>query len=82
MLVPVERVGRPEHDHRGEQVPLHLQPGVGGEREAVAHEGIAGADGASGQDRDIGKLADRRVLPVDAAAEGDERTHQTTRILP
>ncbi len=51
MLVPLQRIGRGQHEGRAEQIPLQLEPGVGREVENLAHGRVAGADQDRGQDQ-------------------------------
>src|SRR5665213_382996 len=58
MLVHPQRIGRAEHEHRGEQVPLDLEPGIRAVAESIAHQRVAGADQAGQQDAPVGDAAE------------------------
>ena len=62
VLVALQRVGGGEQEHRAEQIPLQLQPGVGADVEGLADDGVAGADQDGGQDQPGDRAADERAV--------------------
>jgi len=65
MFALQQRVARGHQKRPGEQVPLHLEPGVGAVVERLAHHRVARADEGGGKNQPDGVFADLGVEPVD-----------------
>ena len=75
VLVAPQRIGRDQQEHRGIEIPLQLEPGVGADVERVARDRVAGADDHRGKPEPGHRLADSRIDVVDDAGKAKQRVH-------
>ena len=80
MLVVQQRVAGGQQEHRREQVPLQLEPGVRADVEQVARHRIAGADQHRRQDQPVDGMADRSFSASIARLTANRKPTNSSRV--
>ncbi len=75
VLVPEQGIGGAEQEDGAEELPLHLEPGIGRHVEDLADHGVAGGDHDRDQDQPSHPAADPAVEGVDPGAQPQQSLH-------